>query len=139
MTETALDAAIIPVRTETGQFPKGVSGNPLGRPKNKKTRILDLRQELEIVVREHLGVERVKRIVNKVAEMAENGHIGAAKLLLDKIISNASDSDDDLSDGKTVVFRIENATFAAKAAATEPTIDVEVVEISPTPKQETNT
>lgn len=120
-------------RTEAGQFPKGVSGNPAGRPKSRKNELAGLKQDLEIAVREGISVDRVKRIVNRVAEMAENGNLQAAKLILDKVISNASDSDDVPDNGRTVIFRIENATFAANKNAVTPLeqtpIDVEVTEV----------
>lgn len=125
----AADATTSVVRTETGQFPKGASGNPAGRPKNRKNKLIELQQDLEIAVREHLSVERVKRIVNRVAEMAEGGHIGAAKLIFDKIIANARDSDNDNNDGRTVVFRIENATFAAQQDKTQ--TPIEVIDVTP--------
>lgn len=119
-------------RTEAGQFPKGVSGNPAGRPKGRKNDLIALKQDLEIAVRESLSIERIKRIVNRVAMMAEDGNLQAAKLILDKVISNASDSEDVPDNGRTVVFRIENATFAATRAVESnnqsPIIDAQVIE-----------
>lgn len=127
----------------TGQYVKGQSGNPAGRPPNSRGTLKSLQREMEIAIRQHLGVDRMKRIVNKVAEMAEGGSIPAAKLIFDKIIANASDIEDAGESGRTVVFRIENATFAALQAQQSlpklpaPVIDVAVVEIKPT-VQESN-
>lgn len=114
-----------PVVRDNGRFPKGVSGNPAGRPKGSRNHLVQLQQDLEIAVREHVSVERIKRIVNKVCDLAENGSISAAKLILDKVIANATPPADDAQDnGRTVVFRIENATFAAQQPAEPPPIDI---------------
>lgn len=114
-------------RTENGQFPKGVSGNPAGRP--KKQRLIDLQRDLEIAVRESLSVERVQRIVEKIAVMAEGGDLRAAKLILDKTISNAQPGEDvDNAGGRTVVFRIENATFTKEPE--KQAIEVKVIDVT---------
>jgi hypothetical protein len=119
----------VPVRTEDGQFVKGKSGNPAGRP--RKAHLAAIKQDLEIAVREHLSVERVKRIVNRMAQMAEDGNVAAAKLLLDKVISNARDSEDAQEGGQQVVFRIENVTVAAQREQQQSVqvIDAQVEEI----------
>lgn len=114
-------------RTESGTFVKGVSGNPNGRP--KKVTIRNLTQDLEIAIREHLTVERVKKIVNRMADMAEQGNVPAAKLILDKLIANAKDGESDEGDKTpTVHFVITNATFAAQAKEKQ---QVEVIDITP--------
>jgi hypothetical protein len=119
------------VRNVDGTFPTGVSGNPLGRPKGKKNQLTELKQDLEIAVRKSLPVSRITKIVEKVAEMAEAGNLRAAKLILDKVISNAKDVDD--TDNKGVggiTIRIENATFAAKREQTQtPALDAEFTEV----------
>jgi hypothetical protein len=76
----------------------------------------------------------VKRILNKLVEQAENGDVKAAKLIMDKLIPNAAPDVGDQDAGRTVVFRIENATFAATAqhsAPALPAIEAEVVQLSP--------
>lgn len=126
----AAPQATTPVRTDLGQFVKGQSGNPRGRPKHRH--LIDLKQDLEIAVREHLDVDKVKKIIEKVASMALKGHMGAAKLLLDKIISNAREDSEGAGDsGRTVVFRIENALIQHAPAETPP-IDVKVIDVTPT-------
>lgn len=102
-------------RTELGTFQKGASGNPAGRPKGRKNEIVELKQDLEIAVRSHLKLSTITKIIDKMADMAEKGHVAAAKLLLDKVISNAREVDDvnEIGTGG-IVIRIENATFAAK-------------------------
>lgn len=102
-------------RDAEGKFLAGVSGNPLGRPKGKKNELTELKQDLEIAVRKSLPVSRITKIVEKVAQMAEEGNLRAAKLLLDKVISNAKDVDD-VDDKATGGIRIviENATILAQ-------------------------
>lgn len=100
-------------RTELGTFQKGASGNPAGRPKGRKNEIVELKQDLEIAVRQHLKLERIVKIIDKMAKLAEEGNVKAAKLLLDKVISNAREVDDVNEAGTGgIVIRIENATFA---------------------------
>ncbi len=101
-------------RDELGRFPAGTSGNPAGRPKGTKNHIVELKHKLEIAVRESLPTSKVVAIINKMAEMALEGNVQAAKLILDKAVSNARDIEDNESkNGNTLVVRIENATVAA--------------------------
>lgn len=119
------------IARSNGRFVKGHSGNPTGRPKQI---LLDYQRTLEQVVREHITVAKVKRILNKLVEQAENGDVKAAKLIMDKLIPNAAPDVGDQDAGRTVVFRIENATFAATAqhsAPALPAIEAEVVQLSP--------
>lgn len=111
-----------------GRWVKGQSGNPRGRPKKELTA---LQRDLEGAVREHLDPEKVKRLVDKVYQQAMDGNTRAQKLLFDKLIPNAVDSPEQAESGRTVVFRIENATFAAQQQQTKlsdksAAIDVEV-------------
>lgn len=73
-----------------GQWMKGQSGNPRGRPKGSKNRLVWLREQLEIAVREHMEPKRVKKIIDAVAELAESGNARAAQLILDKLLPNAT-------------------------------------------------
>lgn len=130
----AESTANVPAQTD-GRFVKGQSGNPAGRPPNSRGTLKQLQRDMEIAIREHLGIEKVRKIVNKMAEMAELGNVAAAKLILDKVIANASDSEDAGDNGRTVVFQIVNATFAAQQKEQkqldQPAIDVPVIEIQP--------
>lgn len=110
----------VATRNADGTFPAGISGNPLGRPKGRKNELTELKMDLEIAVRKTLPLHRIKNIVEKVAAMAEEGNLRAAKLILDKVISNAKDVDDVDNKGVGgITIRIENATFAAKREQTE--------------------
>lgn len=122
----------VAVRNEDGTFPKGTSGNPLGRPKGKKNELSELKQDLEIAVRKSLPVSRIARIVEKVAQMAEEGNLRAAKLILDKTISNAAGVEDTEQKGVGgITIRIENATIAALREQTKqlPAVEAEFTEV----------
>ena len=124
----------LPAPSGDGRFVKGQSRNPQGRPPNTKNKLATLRKELELAVIEHVGIEKVKRIINKVVERAEAGDMRAAKLILDKVVSNAGPGDETAENGRTVVFRIENATFAAQHQIEQPkpnAIDVTVTDVTP--------
>ena len=125
-----MEASNAPVvaRDEQGRFPKGVSGNPNGRPKGRH--LADLKMDLEIAVRDNLPPQRIVKILNKVAEMAENGNVAAAKLILDKTISNAAAGEDAASSGERyVVFRVENVTIQRDTPTAK---QVEVIDVTPT-------
>lgn len=98
-------------RGPDGKFLPGKSGNPSGRPRNE---LLAHQRDLEGAIREHLSADKVKRIINKLVEQAEGGDTKAAKIILDKLVPNAIESNETAEPGRVVIFRIENATFAAK-------------------------
>lgn len=123
----------VPVRAPDGRFPAGVSGNPAGRPAGRKNEITALKQDLEIAIRKSVRPEQVARIVQKVVNKAMNGNLQAAKLILDKVMSNAGEPEDAQKQGGGIRIVIENATFAAanKAAApVAPTVTVVEAEYS---------
>lgn len=113
----------LPARANGSAHPtRWQPGNPggPGRPKGSKNRIVELQRNLEVAIREHLSVDRVRAIITKLADMAESGHVHAAKLLLDKMIPNAVAAQEDADNAsKQVIFRIENATFAAIAKSSK--------------------
>ena len=111
-----------------GTWAKGQSGNPNGRPKGSKNELTELKQELEIAVRRSLPPEQLIRIVAKMATMAEEGNVKAAKLILDKFVSNATGAEEVSGDTGGIVIRIENATFANKSNHPENVIDATIVE-----------
>lgn len=117
------------VRAEGGLWAPGTSGNPAGRPKGKKNELTELQQNLEVAVRKSLTSERVVKIITKIADMAENGDVKAAKLILDKLIPNAVAASDEDADRPTFVIRIENATVTAQRNELD-AIDVTPNEVS---------
>jgi hypothetical protein len=98
------------IRESNGRFPKGQSGNPAGRPLGSKSKIAKMKQELEVAIREHLQPRHIKEIVNAMVKEAKGGNVAAAKLILDKVLSNASGSEEDSSADNRVQIIIENYT-----------------------------
>lgn len=96
-------------RGEDGRFLPGRSGNPKGRPKGKKNELTELKQDLEIAVRKNLTSAKVTGIIEAMIQKALEGNVGAAKVILDKVVSNAKESEDaqDSSGGLRII--IENA------------------------------
>lgn len=99
------------VRAPDGQFLPGVSGNPNGRPKGKKNLITTLKQDLEIALREGLSVSDVQAVVKSMLAEALNGNVGAGKLILDKVMSNARIEEDEKDSSGGLRIIIENATL----------------------------
>lgn len=121
-------------RDDKGRFPKGVSGNPLGRPQGRKNEIVRLKQDLEIAIRQHVKAESVKDIINKMVNKARNGDVAAAKLILDKVLSNAREVEDTPGGEGGYKIVIENATFAVQGKenpqpAQQPAVDAEYTEV----------
>lgn len=140
-----MDPPNLPVSSNGGRWKPGQSGNPKGRPKQS---LVALQRDLEGAIRDHLTADKVKNLIDAVYTSAVGGWVGegqnkkylapnvkAAKLLLDKLIPNATDTEPgDKDAGRTVVFRIENATFGALKAETptDPPIEVPVIEVKST-------
>lgn len=118
------------VRDDKGRFPAGVSGNPNGRPKGRKNVITALKQDLEIALREGLTVDDVQAVVKSMLAEALNGNVGAGKLILDKVMSNAKEGEEEKETGGGLKIIIENATLEALH---EPSniIDVTPTEVNP--------
>ena len=112
-------------RSKEGKFLPGTSGNPLGRPVGRKAQIDVLKQELEIAVRDKLKPQRIINILEKMCSLAEKGDVKAAKLVLSLAVSPAAASSEAAEERGTIQIVIENATFAAKPAAT---IEAKVIE-----------
>ena len=102
-------------RNSDGTFLPGQSGNPNGRPLGKKSQITELKQDLEIAIRDKVKPGRIVKIVEKMCTLAEEGSVGAAKLILDKVLSNAKDADDVKEAEGGFTFVVKNVTLQAVA------------------------
>lgn len=100
-------------RTASGQFPKGVSGNPAGRPKGRKNEITLLKQELEHALRTRAAPE-LGAVLDKAIELALEGHPGMIKLLLELHMSKGS-ADDKVKGADRVAIQINSAPGAQPA------------------------
>ena len=110
----------VTTRNNKGQFVKGVSGNPNGRPLGVKNRIVRQKLELEAAVREHVSPKQIRQLIQVMMAEALEGNTAAGKYILDKFISNASveDEKDAAENGIQVV--VKNATFKMVGEAEEP-------------------
>lgn len=80
------------VRKEDGTFPKGVSGNPAGRPKGSKNAITLLKQSLELQLREQAAPD-IGAVLDKAVEMALDGHPGMIKMLVELHMSKSTNDE----------------------------------------------
>jgi hypothetical protein len=103
-------------RTDAGQFPKGVSGNPAGRPKGRKNEITLLKQELELALRERATPE-MGAVLDKAVELALEGHPGMIKLLLELHMSKGT-TDDKVKGTERVAIQINSAPGAKPEVST---------------------
>jgi hypothetical protein len=69
-------------RRPDGTFPKGVSGNPAGRPKGRRNEITLLKESLELELREQ-GASRMPEILDTAIQLALAGDTTMIKLLLE--------------------------------------------------------
>lgn len=97
-------------RNPDGTFPAGVSGNPKGRLPSKRNQITNLKQDLEIAIRQNVKPQDISDIVSQMIDLAKGGSIGAAKLILDKTVSNAKEAEEIKNDSGGVRIVIENVT-----------------------------
>lgn len=118
----------VALRDEEGKFLEGTSGNPAGRPLGSRSKLVKIKERLDIAVRENVSADRIYRIVVKMADMAEEGDVKAARLILDKFLSGAASGEDpeDASQvSRGITIRIENATFAKE----NPVVEAKFTEI----------
>src|SRR3990167_4717141 len=124
----------------------GQSGNPAGRPKGAKGQLAELKRNLEIAVRDNLNPEAIKDILGTMTALALAGDVKAAKLILDKVLTNASDGEEENKGTGTFVFQVKNLTLKHDSgpviSASRPTgpcrpalIDAEFQILSPTAPQ----
>lgn len=102
------------VRTDKGQFVKGVSGNPVGRAKGTKNKITLARLLLESELRETLTSEGPK-LMRKAISMAmgakgKPGNDKIMRVLLDKMLATPRGDDSDQGGDRDVKVIIENHT-----------------------------
>lgn len=100
------------IRSSSGQFVKGASGNPKGRPKGAKNRITELKEAAELALREAVDPETIKRIFQSMAAEALDGNVQAAKLILDKFVTNAKVEQERGEENPEIVIKIKNLSNA---------------------------
>lgn len=105
-----MDDDKVPTRDDKGRFVKGVSGNPVGRPKGTKNEIAEMKRDLELAVRKKISEKEINAIIKSMIAEALNGNVTAGKLILDKVMSNAKLEDGEGEDAPEIVIKIENLT-----------------------------
>lgn len=132
------DKQLPAVRSPDGKWVKGQSGNPHGRPPGRKNQLTELKQDLEIAVRRNITPRQISEIVQSLYILAVNGNVAAAKVLLDKVVSNAKDGEDAENQRPVINVIVENATIGApqKKPVQADIIDGEIVEPSPTKSED---
>lgn len=73
-------------RDDAGRFPKGVSGNPAGRPKGSKNRVTMLKLMAEEAVREG-SQDKMLQVARLIIEQALDGDRDSQKLVWNSIMS----------------------------------------------------
>jgi hypothetical protein len=109
-------------RTEAGTFPKGVSGNPAGRPKGSKNAITLLKQSLELQLREQASAD-ISAVLDKAVELALEGHPGMIKMLVELHMSKSTN--DDAKASERVAIQINSHPGQAEVKEVRTPIDIE--------------
>ena len=109
------------IRDKQGRFPKGQSGNPRGRPLGAKNRIVKAKQELEVLLREEIvNADQIRNVWLSMLAEAQNGNVSAAKLILDKVMSNARVDEEVSAEGSGITIKIENVTLPGHGIEEKP-------------------
>lgn len=75
-------------KVNKGQFVKGKSGNPNGKPKGSKNKLTLVKQAIEQELVEQLA-DDARSILAKAIKLAKGGDTMMIKLVLDKLMPNA--------------------------------------------------
>ena len=120
-------ASLPPVRDNLGRFPKGVSGNPAGRPEGSQNKASLIKQFIE----ERLSAKLEKdalAIMQKAINMAKDGDKSMIKLLLGDMMAATRSPHNEKSSGPVQVnVQIKNYTDPKSAA---PAITIVPTEVS---------
>lgn len=88
-----------PERNKSGQFIKGVSGNPKGRPRGSKNRITLLKLEGEEAFRSR-NADKLQTVLDQILEAALEGDRSARKMVWDALMSKAQVAEDKTAGNK---------------------------------------
>lgn len=109
-----------------GQFLKGTSGNPLGRPKGSKNKITMMKLALEGRLRTQLEHD-AHEILKKAVDLAKDGDTAMIKLLVDKMIPTSKSVDDEPTKEKIQI--IVSQLAGRESTVSGRVIDAEAEEI----------
>lgn len=105
------------------QFPKGVSGNPKGRPPGSKNKNTLLKRNIETEIIED-AKQDVLAVFRKAIELAKEGDTSMIKLVTDKFIANAK-VEDTRNSGKGAIGGIN---IIVGSTEDPPIINAEIIE-----------
>jgi hypothetical protein len=109
-------------RTEDGHFPKGVSGNPAGRPKGSKNQITLLRQSLELALR-HQASHDISEVLGIAIEKAKQGDNQMIKLLLEMHMSKSTSDDAKATEKVAIQINSHGSPAEVKGTTIDSTIE----------------
>ncbi|MAG24800.1 hypothetical protein CMI47_04400 [Candidatus Pacearchaeota archaeon] len=117
-------------RNNLGQFAKGISGNPAGRPKGSKSRTLIIKQAMEEALTRD-AAEAFHEIVDTAIEMAKSGDKDMIKFVLGDVLKEARRADGSEEDSKKIgKIEITFSPFQGESTnAVQKVIDGEFEEI----------
>ena len=99
--------AEVPTRNEKGQFVKGTSGNPSGRPVGIKNETAMVKEFIANALVNELQEDAIE-ILQVAIKKAKSGSDAMIKLLLKDLIAT---KDDEESDSGDVVIKVKNLTL----------------------------
>lgn len=80
--------------SEITTFKKGLSGNPMGRPKGSKNKSTALRKQYEAIALESLS-EELPDLLRGAIKMAQNGDSNMMKFIIERFVPKASLEEDE--------------------------------------------
>lgn len=114
-------------RDNKGQFIKGSSGNPAGRPLGARNKIIRQKLALEAAVRDNVSPNEIQKLLKVMMAEALAGNTAAGKYILDKFLSNAKVEEEADANDKGIQVVVKNATFAVTAGDEPKPIEGEII------------
>lgn len=107
-----------PTTAHSGQWQKGVSGNPRGRPPTVRDAVIEAKHALERFIRNKVDPEKAAKAVVTMVEKAAEGDVKAAAVIFPYLLSKPTGMEE-TGDKNTggITIRIENATVKAQRDA----------------------
>jgi hypothetical protein len=103
-------------RAPDGKFLPGKSGNPAGLPKGTKQKNRELKDKIELAMREEFKLDDLKKVWRAIVQTALDGSVGAQKLVLEYTMSKVSDviKEDEDKGPREYVFYVVDSRAAGE-------------------------
>jgi hypothetical protein len=116
-------------RNNLGQFTRGVSGNPAGKPKGSKSRTTIIKQAMEEALTRDAAVA-FNDIVTVAIDLARGGDKDMIKFVLGDVLKEARRMESDEEDSKKIgKIEISFSPFAGVPGNAEKAIEAEFTEV----------